>query len=117
MKTSTARQLSELIFAFLTGAALGVVWLPFRCLCRWLPRFGILWDAGYYMLAGLTLFAAAQWCGGVRLRFLTAALLGAAVSVRLLRPLRCRRAGRKWERMEEIRRKERKPQGGGAKKR
>lgn len=112
MSESTARQLFELTFAVLTGAALGIVYLPLYALRQMLPRLGALWDALFYALAGLAVFAAGQWCsGGVRLRFLIAAVVGAALCARLLSSLRaavCRLAERKRQHMEERRRRKEK---------
>lgn len=77
------------MFAFLTGAVLGIAELPFYAFRQLLPRLGALWDALFYALAGLAVFAAGQWCGGgVRLRFLAAAVIGGALCARLLAPLR-----------------------------
>ena len=109
MNESTARQLFELTFAFLTGAALGVMQLPVYVLRQVFRRLAALWDAVFYALAGLTVFAAGQWCsGGVRLRFLTAAIAGCALCAYLLTPLRCparRIAERKREHREERQRR------------
>ena len=114
MTESTARQLFELAFAFLAGAALGAAELPFYVLRQAVRRFGVLWDALFYALAGLVVFAAAQWCsGGVRPRFLVAAITGSALCARLMVPLRRsvhRLAERKRERREERRRKREKIQ-------
>ena len=86
MTESTARQLFELLSAFLTGASIAILDLPFRLLRRICPRLGVLWDFLFYAIAGFLVFAAGQWCGGgVRLRFLTAALLGAALCAWVLR--------------------------------
>lgn len=108
MTESTARQLFELAFAFLAGAALGAAELPFYVLRQAARRLGVLWDALFYALAGLVVFAAAQWCsGGVRLRFLVAAIAGSALCAYLLAPLRRsvrRLAERKRERRGEQRR-------------
>ena len=107
MSEPTARQLFELVFAFLTGAALGAAELPFYVLRQASRRLGALWDALFYALAGLTVFAAAQWCsGGVHPRFLTAAIAGGALCADLLSPLRRsvrRLAERKREQREEQR--------------
>ncbi len=114
MTESTARQLFELAFAFLAGAALGAAELPFYVLRQTVRRFGVLWDALFYALAGLVVFAAAQWySGGVRPRFLVAAIAGSALCARLMVPLRRsvhRLAERKRERREERRRKREKIQ-------
>ena len=86
MTESTARQLFELLSAFLTGASIAILDLPFRLLRRICPRLGVLWDFLLYAIAGFLVFAAGQWCGaGIRLRFLTAALLGAALCAWVLR--------------------------------
>ena len=107
MTESTARQLFELAFAFLAGAALGAAELPFYVLRQAARRFGVLWDALFYALAGLVVFAAAQWCsGGVRPRFLAAAIAGCVLCTYLLTPLRrpvSRLAERKREHREEQR--------------
>ena len=114
MTESTARQLFELAFAFLAGAALGAAELPFYVLRQAARRFGVLWDALFYALAGLVVFAAAQWCsGGVRPRFLAAAIAGCALCAHLLAPLRRsvhRLAERKREQREERRREREKAQ-------
>ena len=89
MTESTARQLFELLSAFLTGASIAILDLPFRLLRRICPRLGVLWDFLFYAIAGFLVFAAGQWCGGgVRLRFLTATLLGAALCAWVLHSLR-----------------------------
>ena len=114
MTESTARQLFELAFAFLTGAVLGVAELLFYALRQTARRLGVLWDALFYALAGLVVFAAAQWCsGGVRPRFLAAAIAGSALCAHLLAPLRRsvrRLAERKREQREERRREREKTQ-------
>ena len=70
-------------------------------------RLAALWDVIFYALAGLAVFAAGQWCsGGVRPRFLTAAIAGCALCTYLLTPLRRpvrRLAERKREHREEQR--------------
>ena len=67
MSESTARQLFELTFAFLTGAAMGTAQLPVYALRQIFPSLAALWDAVFYALAGVAVFAAGQWCsGGVR---------------------------------------------------
>ena len=104
MTESTARQLFELLSAFLTGVSIAILDLPFRLLRRICPRFGVLWDFLFYAIAGFLVFAAGQWCGGgVRLRFLTAALLGAALCAWVLRSLRSalRRAAARKEALED----------------
>lgn len=112
MTESTARQLFELAFAFLTGAALGAAQLTFYLLRQLLPRLSALWDALFYALAGLAVFAAGQWCGGgVRLRFLAAAVIGGALCARLLALLRSavsRLAERKRAHSEERRQRKEK---------
>lgn len=112
MTESTARQLFELAFAFLAGAVLGAAELPFYILRQVSCRLGVLWDALFYALAGLAVFAAAQWCsGGVRLRFLVGAAAGCALCAYLLAPLRRsvhRLAERKREQREEQRREKEK---------
>lgn len=112
MTESTTRQLFELTFAFLTGAALGAAELPFYVLRQAARRFGVLWDALFYALSGLVVFAAGQWCsGGVHPRFLTAAIAGGALCAYLLTPLRRsvrRSAEQKRERREERRREKEK---------
>ena len=86
---STVQQLAELLSAFLTGALLAVAGLPFCALRRILPRLRPACDIVFYALAALVLFAAGQWCsGGVRLRFLVAAAIGAALCAGILRPVR-----------------------------
>lgn len=109
MSESTARQLFELTFAFLTGAAMGTAQLPVYALRQIFPSLAALWDAVFYALAGVAVFAAGQWCsGGVRLRFLTASIAGWALCAYLLSPLRrrvCRLAERKREHREERRRR------------
>ena len=90
MTVSTAQQLAELLSAFLTGALLALTGLPFRALRRILPRLRPVCDIAFYTLAALVLFAAGQWCsGGIRLRFLAAAAIGAALCAGLLRTVRC----------------------------
>lgn len=82
MSESTARQLFELAFAFVTGAALGAMRFPVYILRQVFYRLAALWDVIFYALAGLAVFAAGQWCsGGVRPRFLTAALSDAPLHV------------------------------------
>ena len=89
MSESTARQLFELAFAFVTGAALGAMRFPVYILRQVFYRLAALWDVIFYALAGLAVFAAGQWCsGGVRPRFLTAAIVGCALCTYLLTPLR-----------------------------
>ena len=109
MSESTARQLFELAFAFMTGAALGVMRFPVYVLRQVFHQLAALWDALFYTLAGLAVFAAGQWCsGGVRPRFLTAAIAGCALCAWLLTPLRRpvrRIAERKREHREEQRRR------------
>lgn len=109
MSESTARQLFELTFAFLTGAAMGTAQLPVYALQQIFPGLAALWDAFFYALAGMVVFAAGQWCsGGVHLRFLTASVAGWALCAYLLSPLRRRArrlAERKRERREERRRR------------
>ena len=109
MSESTARQLFELTFAFLTGAAMGTAQLPVYALRQIFPSLAALWDAVFYALAGVAVFAAGQWCsGGVRLRFLTASVAGWALCAYLLTPLRRpvrRLAERKRERREERQRR------------
>lgn len=109
MSESTARQLFELTFAFLTGAAMGTAQLPVYALQQIFPGLAALWDAFFYALAGMVVFAAGQWCsGGVHLRFLTASVAGWALCAYLLSPLRHRvrrLAERKRERREERRRR------------
>lgn len=109
MSESTARQLFELTFAFLTGAAMGTAQLPVYALQQIFPGLAALWDAFFYALAGMVVFAAGQWCsGGVHLRFLTASVAGWALCAYLLSPLRRRvrrLAERKREHREERRRR------------
>lgn len=109
MSESTARQLFELTFAFLSGAAMGTAQLPVYALQQIFPGLAALWDAFFYALAGMVVFAAGQWCsGGVRLRFLTASVAGWALCAYLLSPLRRRvrrLAERKREHREERRRR------------
>ena len=109
MSESTARQLFELTFAFLTGAAMGTAQLPVYALQQIFPGLAALWDAFFYALAGMVVFAAGQWCsGGVHLRFLTASVAGWALCAYLLSPLRrrvCLLAERKREHREERRRR------------
>ena len=89
MTVSTVQQLAELLSAILTGALLAVAGLPFCALRRILPRLRPVCDIVFYALAALVLFAAGQWCsGGIRLRFLVAAAVGAALCAGLLRPVR-----------------------------
>lgn len=89
MSESTARQLFELAFAFVTGAALGAMRFPVYILRQVFYRLAALWDVIFYALAGLAVFAAGQWCsGGVRPRFLTAAIVGCVLCTYLLTPLR-----------------------------
>lgn len=91
MGESTARQLFELAFAFVTGAALGAMRFPVYILRQVFYRLTALWDVIFYALAGLAVFAAGQWCsGGVRPRFLTAAIAGCVLCTYLLTPLRRR---------------------------
>ena len=107
MSESTARQLFELAFAFVTGAALGAMRFPVYVLRQVFYRLAALWDVIFYALAGLVVFAAGQWCsGGVRPRFLTAAIAGCVLCTYLLTPLRrpvSRLAERKREHREEQR--------------
>ena len=109
MSESTARQLFELTFALLTGAAMGTAQLPVYALQQIFPGLAALWDAFFYALAGMVVFAAGQWCsGGVHLRFLTASVAGWALCAYLLSPLRRRvrrLAERKREHREERRRR------------
>lgn len=112
MGESTARQLFELAFAFVTGAALGAMRFPVYILRQVFYRLTALWDVIFYALAGLAVFAAGQWCsGGVRPRFLTAAIVGCVLCTYLLTPLRHpvrRLAERKREHREEQRCQKRK---------
>lgn len=107
MGVSTARQLFELAFAFVTGAALGVMRFPVYVLRQVFYRLAALWDVIFYALAGLAVFVAGQWCsGGVRPRFLTAVIAGCVLCTYLLTPLRRpvrRLAERKREHREEQR--------------
>ena len=96
MTVSAVQQIIELLCGFLMGAALVFLELPFRLMRRALPRLGLCWDILFYLFAGFLAFAAGQWCGGVRLRFIVCALLGAALCGGLLAPLR-RKAVRKME--------------------
>ena len=64
MSESTARQLFELAFAFVTGAALGAMRFPVYILRQVFYRLAALWDVIFYALAGLAVFAAGQWCSG-----------------------------------------------------
>ena len=104
---STARRLVGRACAFVTGAALGVMRFPVYILRQVFYRLAALWDVIFYALAGLAVFAAGQWCsGGVRPRFLTAAIVGCALCTYLLTPLRRpvrRLAERKREHREEQR--------------
>ena len=104
MNESTARQLFELLSAFLTGASLSVFDLPFYVLRQMCPRLGALWDLFFCTAAGFLVFAAGQrFGGGIRLRFLMAVLLGAALCARLLQPVRSglRRAAARKEPLGE----------------
>lgn len=103
------QQLAELLSAFLTGALLAVTELPFRALRRILPRLRTVCDVVFYALAALALFAAGQWfSGGIRLRFLAAAAVGAALCACLLRPV-WRSANRLLVRKRKIREEQREP--------
>ena len=90
-----------------TGAALGAMRFPVYVLRQVFYRLAALWDVIFYALAGLAVFAAGQWCsGGVRPRFLTAAIVGCALCTYLLTPLRRpvrRLAERKRKHSEEQR--------------
>ena len=88
---------------------MGTAQLPVYALQQIFPGLAALWDAFFYALAGMVVFAAGQWCsGGVHLRFLTASVAGWALCAYLLSPLRRRvrrLAERKREHREERRRR------------